>query len=268
VPDGSAPALTAAREGYAVTVERYAQLIESVADTSIAIPDSEWTVRDASAHLAGGTHRMTALAEGESSTVPRVDKEFLAERARRLIGEIPETDGAKLAGRIREGLARAMAVTATRSGDQPISFYGGLQLNLAELVCLYLGEYLLHGYDVAVALGMPWPIDPGYAALAVSGFRPCYPGIFTPACADGLDVTYQLDTAGTDPFFVRISEATCERSAATGPVDCVITADSVTQLLVMSGRLNQWTAIALGRLTFSGQRPEIGLRFNDLFIFP
>jgi uncharacterized protein (TIGR03083 family) len=261
-------ALTAAREGYAVTVERCAELIESVADTSIAIPNSEWTVRDAAAHLAGGTHRMTRLAEGEASSVPRVDKEFLAERARKLIAEIPETDSGKLAGQIRERLARAMAVTATRLGDQPITFYGGLELNLAELVCLYLGEYLLHGYDVAVALGTPWPIDPGYAALAVGGFRTCYPGIFGPARADGLEATYRLDTAGADPFFIRISNATYEEPATAGSVDCVITADSVTALLVMSGRLNQWTAIALGRLTFSGQRPEIGPRFNDLFVFP
>ena len=260
--------LAAAREGFTVTVERYARLMESVPDTSIAIPDSEWTVRDAAAHVAGGTQRMAALARGEASTVPTVDKEYLDGRARKLIAEIPETDGKKLADQMREALGRLMAETATRSGDQPITFHGGLHLMLAELVSMYLGEYLLHGYDVAVATGAPWPIDPGYAALAVGGFRRCYSGIFNPAAAAGLEATYRLDTAGTDPFFVRISNATYEEPATAGSVDCVITADSVTALLVMSGRLSQWAAIALGRLTFSGQRPEIGPRFNDLFVFP
>ena len=141
-------------------------------------------------------------------------------------------------------------------------------MTLAEFVSLYLGEYLLHGYDSAVATGSPWPIDPGYAALAVGGFRTCYSGIFNPAAAAGLDATYRLDTAGTDPFFVRISNGTYEQRATAGSVECVITADSVTQLLVMSGRLSQWTAFALGRLTFSDSRPEIGPRFNNLFIFP
>lgn len=266
----TAPAehLAAARAGFTATVERYAQLMDSLPDTSIAIPDSEWTIRDAAAHVAGGTLRMTALAEGEASTVPTVDKEFLAGRARKLIAEIPETDGKKLADRMREALARVMAVTATRSGDQPIVFHGGLRMNLAELVSLYLGEYLLHGYDIAVATGSPWPIDPGYAALAVEGFRPCYSGIFNPAAAAGLEGTYRLDTAGTDPFFVRIGNGTCEQPSRSGSVDCVITADSVTALLVMSGRLSQWAAIALGRLAFSGRRPEIGPRFHDLFVFP
>jgi hypothetical protein len=42
----------------------------------------------------------------------------------------------------------------------------------------------------------------------------------------------------------------------------------VTALLVITGRLNQWPAIALGRLVFSGPRPELGPRFADLFVFP
>jgi uncharacterized protein (TIGR03083 family) len=260
--------LAAAREAFTVTVERYAQLVESVWDTSIAILASEWTVRDAAVHLAGSNHRMAALADGQASTVPTVDKQFLDARARKLIAENPETDGKKLADQIREGLERVMAVTATAAGDQPIVYHGGLQLNLAELLSLYLGEYLLHGYDVAVAVGTPWPIDPGYAALGVAGYRACYSGIFNPAFAAELEATYRLDTAGTKPFFVRIGAGTYDEPVAPQSIDCVISADPVTALLVMSGRLSQWAAIALGRLSFSGDRPEIGPRFTDLFVFP
>ena len=260
--------LAAARDGFADTVERYAELVESVRDTSIAIPGSEWTVRDAAAHLAGSNHRVTALAGGAASTVPTVDKPYLEARARRLIAENPETDGKKLADQIREGLERVMTVTSAAAGDQPIAYHGGLQLNLAELVSLYLGEYLLHGYDVAVAVGTPWPIDPGYAALAVDGYRTCYSGIFNPVGAAALEATYRLDTGGTSPFFVRIRAGTYEEPVAPHSIDCAISADPVTALLVMSGRLNQWAAIALGRLTFSGDRPELGPRFDELFAFP
>ena len=260
--------LAAARDGLVVMAERYAELVENVPDTSTAIPGSEWTVRDAAVHLAGANHRLVALASGEASTVPTVEKHVLDARARKLIAENPETDGKKLAEQIREGLERVMAATALLPGDQPISYHAGLRLNLAELVSLYLGEYLLHGYDIAVAVRAPWPIDPGDAALAVCGFRTCYSAIFCPATAAGLDATYRLDTTGTDPFVVRISIATYTEPATTGAVDCVISADPVTALLVMSGRLSQWAAIALGRLSFSGDRPEIGPRFNELFVFP
>jgi uncharacterized protein (TIGR03083 family) len=265
-----APSIRAtARDEFAITVERYAQLVESVRDTAIAIPASEWTVRDATVHVCGSLQRMATLAGGEASTVPSADKNFLAARARKLIDEEPETDGGKLADRIREGLARLLELTATLSGDHPIAYHAGLRLNLVQLFSLYLGEYLLHGYDIAVAIESPWPIDPGDAALAVAGFRACYPAIFSPAAAAGLSATYRLDTAGSDPFFVRIDDSSCETTTTTPErVDCVISADAVTALLVMSGRLTQWAAIALGGLTFSGDHPEYGPPFNDLFVFP
>jgi uncharacterized protein (TIGR03083 family) len=263
-----AEVLAAAREGFAVTARRYAELVEGVTDTSIAIPNSEWTVRDAAAHLAGANHRVVALASGEASSVPTADKQYLDARARKLIDENPEIDGKKLADQIREGLGRVLAVTETLPGNQPIAYHAGIRLNLAELVSLYLGEYLLHGLDTATALQRPWPIDPRYAALAVRGLRPCYSAIFDPVRAAGLDVTYRLDTAGTDPCFVRITGTTCDQISAQDSVDCAISADPVTELLVMTERLSVWAAIALGRLIFSGERPDIGPRFNDFFVFP
>jgi uncharacterized protein (TIGR03083 family) len=260
--------LADARDAFAATVERYAELVQNVRDTSIPIPASEWTVRDAAVHLAGSNHRVVRLASGEASTVPTADKQFLDARARKLIAENPETDGKKLADQIRKGLDRVLAVTAARPGDQPIGYHAGLRLNLAELVSVYLGEYLLHGYDIAAAVGEPWPIDPDYAALGVRGYRACYPAIFNPGAADGLNATYRLDTTGMRPFFVRVAAGTYEQTAEPRSVDCVVSAEPVTALLVMSGRLSQWAAIALGLLAFSGDRPEIGARFHDLFVFP
>jgi hypothetical protein len=37
---------------------------------------------------------------------------------------------------------------------------------------------------------------------------------------------------------------------------------------LIGGRLSHWPAIALGQLTFAGDRPELGPRFADLFVFP
>ena len=260
--------LAAARDAFATTVERYAQLVERVPETSIPIPDSEWTVRDATIHVCGSVQRMATLAAGEASTVPSLDKDFIAARARKLIDEDPETDGGKLADRIREGLARLLGVTATLTGDHPISYHAGLRLDLAQLFCLYLGEYLLHGYDIAVAIGAAWPIDPDDADPAIAGFRACYPAIFNPAAAAGLDATFQLDTAGTNPFFVRITDSACDMPTTPERVDCIISADPVTALFVLSGRMSQGAAAALGRLAYSGAHADLGPRFADLFVFP
>lgn len=49
-------------------------------------------------------------------------------------------------------------------------FHAGLPFDLARLVCVALGEQLLHGYDVATAVGRPWPIDPAPAQPVLYGY--------------------------------------------------------------------------------------------------
>jgi hypothetical protein len=53
-------------------------------------------------------------------------------------------------------------------------------------------------------------------------------------------------------FIVRIAARTYKEVSAAPLVNCVIPADPVTALIVISGRLSQWPAIALGGLRFTG----------------
>ena len=260
--------LAAARDGLTITVERYARLVEAQSDTSTRIPASEWTVRDAAVHLAGSNHRHIALANGGGSTATTLDKRDLDTRTRRHNAENPEADPKALANQIRDGFAEFLEVTATVPANRLIAYHGGLRPTLARMACVLLGEYVLHGYDIAAAVGSPWPIDPGHAALAVDSYRMAYPLIFQPPAAAGLRATYRIDVPGAVPFFVRIADGTYEELAAPPSIDCVISADPVTALMVRSGRLSQWPAVALGRLTFTGACPEIGPRFAELFVFP
>ena len=103
---------------------------------------------------------------------------------------------------------------------------------------------------------------------AVGAYRMALPLIFQPRATAGLEATYHIDVAGTDPFFVRIADGGYEEPAAPRPADCLVSADPVTALLVQAGRLSQWPAVALGRLRFSGPRSELGPRFTDLFLIP
>ena len=188
--------LAAARDGLADMAERYAGLVEQLADTSVPIPGSAWTVRDAAAHLAGSSRRYAGLVRNEFdvSALP-LDKAFLDARARSLIADNPETDPKKLAVQIREGVEDFLKATATRPAVHPIAWYAGLRPHVAGIVAIYLGEPLLHGYDVANAVGVPWPIDPEYAALALGGYRLIYPAIFHPR----LPQDWKRSTASTSP---------------------------------------------------------------------
>ena len=261
--------LDAARNGLADMGERYARLVEQLGDTSVPIPGSAWTVRDAAVHLAGSSRRYAALVRGELdvSGLP-FEKAFLDARASSLIADNPETDPKQLASQIREGLEDLLDAAATTAADQTIAWYAGLRPHAAASVAIYLGEPLLHGYDIANAVDVPWPIDPGHAALAVGGYRLAYPALFQPSAAAGLEATYRIDIAGTEPFSVRIAGGTYQEVPGGPDVDCVISVDPVTALLVISRRISRWPAVALGGLRFTGDRPDLGPRFFDLLVFP
>jgi uncharacterized protein (TIGR03083 family) len=262
--------LAAVRDGMTVMYERAAQLIEVQDDLATMIPGFDWTVREMAVHLAGGIRRYAALINGEYDLSALViDKEFLDARARSLNADNPETDPKALAEQIRDGLEHFMTVTASIPADTRVAYYAGLRPNVAEVAAALLGEPIIHGYDVASVVGAPWPMEPEWSALTVDTFQKVFFGLtFQPSHAVGLTATYRIDTAGTDPLTVRISDNSYEEVSATRSVDCTISADPVTAHLLITGRLSQWPAIALGRLTFSGERPEIGPRFFDLFMFP
>lgn len=263
--------LAAARDGLAVMAERFARLVEDVADTSIPIPGSVWSVREAAVHTAGGGHLFAAMARGDASPVPeRLDKEYLDGRMRSLIADNPETDPKKLADQIRDGYAAFLEATTVAPADQPVAYHAGLRSTLCRVASIVLGEPVLHGYDIAAAVGVPWPIDPGYAAQVLNGYRVFYPTpqLFRPDGAAGLEATYRVEIGGVDPFCLRIADGSYEQLLGSPDADCVISADPVTALLVISGRVGQWPAIAAGRLRFTGRCAAVGPRFSDLFVFP
>ena len=257
------------REGLRDQYERYAQLVEGLEDASIPLPPSEWTIREAAVHVSGGPRRYSALVLGDVdlSNVP-LDKEFLDARQRSLIADNAETDLKKLADETRASIEHFLKVTDGLPPDHPIAYYAGLRPVFGDMVPVLLGEPLVHGYDIATAAGRPWPIDPRYAALVVGGYRVVSPALFQPAAAVGLEATYRIDVPGTNPLVVRIAGGAYEELPGAPSADCLISMDPATALLTTTGRLSQWPAIALGRLTFSGDRPEIGPRFFDLFVFP
>jgi hypothetical protein len=261
--------LTAARAALDEQAHRTADLVRSLPDTATAIPRSEWTIREAAVHLATGAALYAEIATGTPSPIDSLEKEAVGAFAAGLIADIPETDPGKLAHIMTSAAGRLLDATANRPGDQSTVWHAGFPLDLAGLVCIILGEHLIHGYDMAVAASRPWPIDPGHAGLVLFGYGPIYSLILNPATTAHLTASYQIELSGGDAFIVRFTDGAYSlEPAGSGPIDCTISADPVAFLLVGSGRLPQHAAIALGLLTTAGNRPDLALGFKDLFIYP
>jgi hypothetical protein len=55
---------------------------------------------------------------------------------------------------------------------------------------------------------------------------------------------------------------------AGGEVDATLSADPVAFLMVGSGRLSRYEAVALGAMTVGGNRPDLAFDFPTLFAYP
>lgn len=261
--------LAQAQAALEAAARRNADLIRSLSDLNVPIPGSDWTVRESAVHLVNYAGVSTDIADGMPSVVESVAKEPMAAENARRIADIPETDPEKVASLVTEAVARLLEATAGHPGDRRVVFHGGLPLDLADLVCIGLGEQVLHGYDIATAVGAPWPIDPLHAQLVLSGYFSWYGGLVNPETASGLTAGYDIELRGGAGYRVRFVEGEYRlEPPGSGPVDCTISADPVALLLVSSGRLRQWEAIALGLYRASGLRPELALTFMDLFAYP
>jgi hypothetical protein len=141
---------------------------------------------------------------------------------------------------------------------------------LGAMTCLVLGELVLHGYDIATALGSPWPIEEGHARLIISGvFTSQIPLVVDAEAARGLRAVYQIDVAGGPRFLVSFEDgAAAIEPVGSRPVDCHLVGDPVSMLLFGYGRVGQWPLIARGKLRAWGRKPWLGLRFRRLLLKP
>jgi putative sterol carrier protein len=90
-----------------------------------------------------------------------------------------------------------------------------------------------------------------------------------PKTAQGLNAGFGIEIRGGGEFTVRFTDgAYGVEPAGSLPIDCTISADPAAFLLVGTGRLSQWPAIALGRYSPGGPDPQLALRFVDLFLYP
>jgi len=262
--------LADARLALEVTAGQVAAMLRGLPDLETPLSNSSyWTVREAAVHLVnyGGTY--ADIAQGMPSPVQAVTRENLAAENDMRIADIPETAPAAVADLLLESVDGFLEGTAALPGDHPVVFHGGIGLDVAGLVGISLGEYLLHGYDIAEAEGKPWRIDPAHAHLVLYGYGPCYGDLVNPKTTQGLNAGFGIEIRGGAAFTVRFTDGVYGVEPPQSlPVDATISADPAAFLLVGSGRMSQSSAVALDLLTPGGLQPEMALRFVDLFVYP
>ena len=260
--------LALARRSLMSTTERMADLLATAPDVDLLAHRCEWSLREVAAHFITGTPMFVDMANGIPGPAASLEKAYVKEFCERRIADLSERDPVKLSRLLLDGMEDFLDTTVDRPGDDPVIFQAGAPHTLFGLVGILLGEVLLHGYDMATALGRPWPIDPGDAALVLAAYTPVFALQVDPERTKGLTAAVGIELRGAGAMTARFTDGVFGIEPAGGQVDATLSADPVAFLMVGSGRLSRYEAVALGAMTLGGSRPDLAFDFPSLFIYP
>jgi uncharacterized protein (TIGR03083 family) len=269
----------AARAAIGAAAERFTALLRETDDIGRPTAGTDWTVAETAAHVSVVFTGFGAAIAGEPQALTPeqyLDADFptrLAAANAATNAMVDHTDAGPLAELITAGAQRFLELVAQAdpAAECEIPAYGSGRTRTPDcLTALALAELTVHGHDIATGTGRSWPISAEHAKLILGTVCPnMWPLVVRPEAARGAPLTYEVRLRGNGPrYVIRVADGTAEVRAADGPVDCVISADPVTFLLVVFGRMPLGRALLRGGMLAWGRRPWLGLRFKGLFFNP
>jgi uncharacterized protein (TIGR03083 family) len=248
------------------STSRFASLVGSVAEPGTMVT-AEWNVADAAAHVAAVAWMYTsALAGGDAQTqlarrISSVTVDTVAHLNNRTLRQFTERDPRALAARLRSDVDTILEITEDGDPELPVPWLGESRVPLGGVLAHLSNELIVHGWDIARALGRPWPMP-----------RPAA-GLFFDLFVVGMirhDVGHLLDNSPpprdrrvaiafrsfhTRPVTLVLHRGRVSAEDPGGPVDARVAFDPTTMNLLLFGRVGRLRAVATGRLFVAGRRP-------------
>jgi uncharacterized protein (TIGR03083 family) len=269
----------AARAAISAAAGRFTALLRETDDIEGPAGGTNWTVAETAAHVSVLLAGFSAAIAGEPQALTPdqyLDADFptrLANSNAATNAMVDHTDAGRLAELITAGAQQFLKLAAAADPQMECAtpWYGPGRTRTPDcLTALALGELTVHGHDIATGTGGPWPIPAEHAKLILGTVCPeMSPLMVRPEAGRGTPVTYEIRLRSNGPrYVIQVADGTAEVRAVGGPVDCVISADPVTYLLVVYGRMPLGRALLRGGILAKGRRPWLGLRFKNLFFNP
>jgi uncharacterized protein (TIGR03083 family) len=259
------------------------------------VPGLDWTKAELVAHLCAICEAFAATLRGEDFAT-RFGTEFVgsygsgatlrdavaaANTAVVKLASFPTPAAA--ADALATGAASLLAASSAHSDLEarlPVPWYGPeVALPAGSLLSLAASEFLVHGYDLARAVGAD--LRPSAAtqasatAVAATVMSEMLPRVLDERAAGGFAGSFEIRVRGGERFVLRIadgsaeSEASVSQDVARSPdVDCALSLSAYHALLMGFGRVPVWRVIGSGQAWAFGRRPWLGLRFHRLFLTP
>lgn len=246
---------------------RFAALL-SVTPGKTTIRGSDWNASQVAGHVLTVLRRYTqrdlysteGLSEHGSDVVEQNATE-LAELEMISVAEVLDQVWQELAD-IEKKLPRTIDLHET------LPFHGGVKIDAAGALGNLIGEFLVHGRDVALARGKHWKIGSRNAALALTVGLQAAPAYVSPD-APG-DLKLEIRTPESNPWLLDLvdGELTSRRAARRERVDVRVYARAEPLLLNLYGRFGIARATLHGTTLIGGRRPWRVARLEASFLKP
>lgn len=264
---GTGFTLSAARRTLHDLTPRTVVLIGSMTDLGIPIPGSEWTVGQAAAHLARDAELYAEYAQGIARPAS-TDRTDLAGSHHRQLAERMTQGTPQLGTDLQLGIDTFLTATEGRGAEDLLPWHRGA-LPCITMTGLLIGEQLLHGYDIAQALDVEWPIGEQPARLTVRAVMPVLPALIDSAAATHIDTAYELAIDGGPRVIVRFPAGTASTNPADATaIDCQLSGDPVAWLLGLYGRVRWEQLLRTGRVRVTSGDAALGETFKQLLRNP
>jgi uncharacterized protein (TIGR03083 family) len=281
-PDGAA-----VRQALEHASERAAGLVREGGPLDGRVPGLEWTKAQLVAHLVAICAAFATSLRGEDFA-ERFGPEFvgsygsgatLPEAVAAVNAKVVQyasfPNPAAAADALTIGTAALLAAFSAHSDlsvPQPAPWYGpDVTLPVGNLLALAVSELLVHGHDLARAVGADLRPSAATAAsataVAAAVMSEMLPRVLDERRASGFTGSFEIRVRGGQRFVLRIADGRAWSEAADSQhIDCVLSLSAYDALLMGYARVPAWRAIASGKARAFGRRPWLGLQFEHLFL--
>ncbi|MFY1632572.1 maleylpyruvate isomerase N-terminal domain-containing protein [Solwaraspora sp. WMMB335] len=164
---------TLARTALRVSGDRFRSLL-TVDSNPTAMATRDWTVAESAAHVLTVAMLYLSLVDDTASPLqapgldvilPSTNVDTIAEVNELLLRHYAERDPDLLAAQLADAIDAILTATERIPPERTVRWLGGARVPVAGLMAHLVSELLLHGWDMARALGRPWVIPDEHAAL-------------------------------------------------------------------------------------------------------
>lgn len=245
-------------------LQRFCRLARS-ADPDARRPGLEWTVQQVVAHVLSLAHRYEAIAEGRD--VRRADRahdlnKIYRDELNKVMAPLPElVDQLEAFAPVLDSCFDKMPANA-RYEYQCNAMCSGLVLQV-----IWLGELVLHGEDIARAIGVPWDISERDMLLYHLVPVELAHSLLRADLAKSTDISVALQVRGARPYVMHIHDGILDmrpRRPGDRP-DAVVKAPPSTSIKLLMNRMGPIGATRHGLRIVGGRRPWKAMKLQSCF---